>query len=60
MIGRCWKIWDLDARGYHNGAYRIWLSGSHYIIIGHPFSPYSSLINDKNITIYNFNNISYY
>jgi len=39
-VARCFRIWDLDARGFHNGLWRMWVKGNHVIYIGCPVSPY--------------------
>ncbi|CAG0922834.1 unnamed protein product, partial [Notodromas monacha] len=41
QVAKCFKIWDLDARGYHKGSWRLHVNGSHVLIVGTPFSPYS-------------------
>lgn len=41
QMAKCLHIWDLDARGYHNGMWRLHYYHSHLIIIGVPYSPYS-------------------
>jgi len=40
-FARCFKIWDLDVRGFHNGMWRLWFKGNHIIFVGVPFSPYA-------------------
>merc|ERR1719494_85236 len=40
-IARCFKLWDLDVRGFHKGMWRFWIKESHIIVIGYPFSAYS-------------------
>lgn len=40
-LARCWRIWDLDARGQHNSMWRIFLGGKPYLIVGAPASPYA-------------------
>lgn len=40
-LAKCLHIWDLDARGYHNGLWRLTLHGSHLLIVGSPYSSYS-------------------
>ena len=41
-VARCMKIWDLDARGFHNSLWRMWFNGNHILIVGYPASPYST------------------
>lgn len=41
QMAKCFHIWDLDARGYHRGLWRLHINGAHLIVIGAPFSPYS-------------------
>lgn len=40
-LARCFKLWDLDVRGYHKGMWRFWYKENHIILVGTPFSPYS-------------------
>ena len=40
-VATCFKIWDLDARGFHKGLWRLWLKGNQVLVVGHPYSPYS-------------------
>lgn len=37
---QCLHLWDLDARGFHKGLWRIWLKGNQLLIIGIPYSTY--------------------
>ena len=39
-IAKCLKIWDLDVRGFHKSLWRLWIKGSHVLIVGCPASPY--------------------
>ena len=39
-VARCFRIWDLDARGFHKTLWRMWVKGNHVIYIGCPASPY--------------------
>lgn len=41
QMAKCLHIWDLDARGFHRGLWRLHVNGAHLIVIGAPFSPYS-------------------
>ncbi|KPM02381.1 O-linked-mannose beta-1,2-N-acetylglucosaminyltransferase 1-like protein [Sarcoptes scabiei] len=43
MVAKCFRIWDLDARGYHNSMWRFFLNHNHILVIGVPYSPYSHL-----------------
>ena len=38
---QCFRIWDLDARGYHNSMWRMRMKGSDVMVIGVPNSEYS-------------------
>lgn len=38
---QCFRIWDLDARGYHNSMWRMRMKGSDVMVIGSPNSEYS-------------------
>ena len=40
-LAACFKIWDLDQRGFHYGLIRISFKDNHIIFIGAPASPYS-------------------
>ena len=40
-LAKCLHIWDLDARGYHKGLWRLNINSTPTFIIGAPFSPYS-------------------
>lgn len=40
-VAKCFKIWDLDARGYHRSMWRFFLNGHHLLVVGVPNSPYS-------------------
>jgi beta-1,2-N-acetylglucosaminyltransferase len=40
-LAKCLHVWDLDARGFHNGMWRLHLHGRPVFVIGTPFSPYS-------------------
>ena len=40
-LAKCLHVWDLDARGYHRGMWRMHYNGVPLFIIGAPFSPYS-------------------
>lgn len=41
QVAKCFKIWDLDARGYHKSMWRMRIKGSETFIIGVPHSEYS-------------------
>ena len=38
-LARCFKIWDLDVRGFHKQTWRFWMYGNHIVTIG-SLSPY--------------------
>ena len=38
---QCFHIWDLDARGFHKGMWRLFVKRSPVFIVGVPASPYS-------------------
>ena len=40
-LAKCLRVWDLDARGYHRGLWRLHYNQSPLFIVGAPFSPYS-------------------
>ena len=39
-IARCFRMWDLDNRGFHKSAWRFWIKKNHVIAIGCPASIY--------------------
>ncbi|KAK3914406.1 Protein O-linked-mannose beta-1,2-N-acetylglucosaminyltransferase 1 [Frankliniella fusca] len=41
QVAKCFRIWDLDARGYHNSMWRMRVKGSDIMVIGAPNSEYS-------------------
>merc|ERR1719469_1186289 len=41
QLAKCLRIWDLDARGFHKGMWRIHFNKRPLFIIGSPFSEYS-------------------
>lgn len=41
MLWQCFRIWDLDGRGYHKGMWRLFMKKNTLMIIGVPHSPYS-------------------
>ncbi|KAI1289784.1 Protein O-linked-mannose beta-1,2-N-acetylglucosaminyltransferase 1 [Halotydeus destructor] len=41
-LAKCLAIWDLDVRGQHRGLWRLFVNGSPLLVVGVPFSPYSS------------------
>uniref|UniRef100_A0A6A7G3Y6 Protein O-linked-mannose beta-1,2-N-acetylglucosaminyltransferase 1 n=1 Tax=Hirondellea gigas TaxID=1518452 RepID=A0A6A7G3Y6_9CRUS len=42
-LAKCWRVWDLDGRGYHHGMWRLNLNSSPLLVVGVPHSPYSEL-----------------
>ena len=40
-LAGCFKIWDLDVRGYHKSMWRFWYKQNRIILVGFPTSPYS-------------------
>jgi beta-1,2-N-acetylglucosaminyltransferase len=41
LLFQCFKVWDLDARGYHKSMWRMRMKGSEMLVIGVPNSEYS-------------------
>merc|ERR1711990_587297 len=41
-LAKCLRVWDLDARGFHRGMWRLHLVGRPLFVIGAPHSPYSA------------------
>ncbi|KAG1678559.1 Protein O-linked-mannose beta-1,2-N-acetylglucosaminyltransferase 1 [Nymphon striatum] len=48
QVAKCYKIWDLDARGYYKGIWRMYMKGHQHLVIGVPYSPFSKF-KPKNI-----------
>ncbi|KAB7507424.1 Protein O-linked-mannose beta-1,2-N-acetylglucosaminyltransferase 1 [Armadillidium nasatum] len=46
---KCFRIWDLDGRGYHKGMWRFHIKESPIFVIGVPYSTYSH-IKPKDVT----------
>ncbi|KAL1130280.1 hypothetical protein AAG570_013218 [Ranatra chinensis] len=44
QIAKCLKIWDLDARGFHKGLWRLHIKQNHLLIIGYPDSKYAYVL----------------
>lgn len=42
QVAKCFKVWDLDARGYHKSMWRLFMKGNQLLVVGVPNSPYSS------------------
>lgn len=40
-LAKCWRIWDLDARGQHRSMWRLFLAGRPVLVVGVPASPYA-------------------
>jgi len=41
-LAKCLRVWDLDARGYHKGLWRLHYNQTPLFVVGVPFSPYST------------------
>ena len=43
VIAKCLRVWDLDARGYHRGMWRLTVKSRYapLFIVGVPFSDYA-------------------
>ncbi|XP_065904612.1 protein O-linked-mannose beta-1,2-N-acetylglucosaminyltransferase 1-like [Dysidea avara] len=39
-VAKCFKLWDLDARGFHKSLWRFWFKSNQIVVIGCPDSPY--------------------
>ena len=39
-IARCFRMWDLDARGFHKITWRFWIKKNHILAVGCPASEY--------------------
>ena len=39
-IARCFRMWDLDARGFHKSTWRFWIKKNHILAVGCPASEY--------------------
>lgn len=42
-LAKCWRLWDLDARGQHRSTWRLFLGGRPLVVVGVPAAPYSHL-----------------
>ena len=40
-LAKCFKLWELEMRDFHNGLIRFWIKGNHIIVIGSPESKYA-------------------
>ncbi|KAL4236885.1 Protein O-linked-mannose beta-1 [Mactra antiquata] len=40
-LAKCYKLWDLDVRGFHKSMWRQFMKDNHLIIVGVPASPYA-------------------
>ena len=40
-IAKCFRLWDLDVRNFHNGLIRFWIKQNQMIVIGFPTSDYA-------------------
>ena len=40
-LARCFKLWELEMRDFHNGLIRFWIKGNHIVVIGSPESKYA-------------------
>ena len=40
-VAKCFHIWDLDARGFHRGLWRMNYKGSQLFVVGVPYSDYA-------------------
>jgi len=49
QVAKCFHIWDLDARGYHRGMWRMIYKGNPLFIVGVPYSDYA-IYKPKNVT----------
>ncbi|XP_022239615.1 protein O-linked-mannose beta-1,2-N-acetylglucosaminyltransferase 1-like isoform X2 [Limulus polyphemus] len=41
-VAKCFRIWDLDARGHHKSMWRMYIKENQLIVVGVPNSPYSA------------------
>ena len=39
-VARCFRMWDLDARGFHKSTWRFWIKKNHILAVGCPASEY--------------------
>ena len=39
-VARCFKLWDLDARGFHKAMWRFWIKENRIFVVGSK-SPYA-------------------
>lgn len=43
QLAKCYHLWDLDVRGFHKSMWRLFIKGSHVVVVGVPASAYSHL-----------------
>ncbi|RWS14828.1 hypothetical protein B4U79_10427 [Dinothrombium tinctorium] len=43
QIAKCFKIWDLDPRGYYKSIWRFFMKGNHILVVGVPNSPFANI-----------------
>ncbi|CAH1773117.1 unnamed protein product [Owenia fusiformis] len=41
QLAKCFKLWDLDVRGFHKGMWRLYMKGNPLYIVSVPISPYA-------------------
>ena len=51
-VARCFRMWDLDVRGFHNSMWRFWIKKNHILVVGCPASVYCALKPDNVSPIY--------
>lgn len=51
-VAKCFRIWDLDGRGYHKGMWRLFMKKNPLMVIGVPHSSYSKFKPDNVVPIY--------
>jgi len=39
-VARCFRMWDLDPRGFHKSTWRFWIKKNHILAVGCPASVY--------------------
>ncbi|XP_065826433.1 protein O-linked-mannose beta-1,2-N-acetylglucosaminyltransferase 1-like [Oscarella lobularis] len=49
-VAKCFRLWDLDARGFHRGLWRFFLKGNHVLVVGTPHSPYAQQYKPADVT----------
>eukprot|EP00043_Microstomoeca_roanoka_P008152 m.78619 g.78619 ORF g.78619 m.78619 type:complete len:160 (+) comp14122_c0_seq2:126-605(+) len=42
QLAKCWKLWDIDVRGFHRGVWRFFQKQRPILVVGVPYSEFGS------------------